>query len=318
MVKRLIPLASICFMALSSIALAQQDPLDILRTLSFKGGSITLGDNLVELALTQNFRYLNNADTQTFLTRIWGNPPGAAKNALGMIIPTDANPLDKDGWAALIEYDASGYVSDDEAGKINYDDLMQQMQEATREASKRRVAQGLERIELLGWARKPYYDATTKKLFWAKRLRFGDSEEETLNYNIRILGRRGVVDLNVIASMNALPSIDQKVQAILSMTHFIRGNTYAEYDSNTDSAAAYGLAGLIAGGVLAKAGFFKGLLALLLAGKKAVIIGGFALLIGVWNAIKRVFSGKPKPVAYVPAYDDPPAYDNPDTAQTPR
>jgi hypothetical protein len=66
------------------------------------------------------------------------------------------------------------------------------------------------------------------------------------------------------------------------------------------------LAGLIAGGVLAKAGFFKGLLALLLAGKKAILLGGLALLAGMWRAIKRVFTCKPKPVLSVlaPAPED--------------
>ena len=56
-----------------------------------------------------------------------------------------------------------------------------------------------------------------KKLFWAKRLQFGDQQGETLNYNIRVLGRRGVLDLNVIASMDALPFIDQRVQTTRAM-----------------------------------------------------------------------------------------------------
>jgi hypothetical protein len=38
-----------------------------------------------------------------------------------MIIPIDANPLNKDSWAVVVGYDPSGNVSDDEAGKINYE-----------------------------------------------------------------------------------------------------------------------------------------------------------------------------------------------------
>lgn len=278
-------------------AAAQQDPMDILRTLNFRAGSISLGDNLATIEQTKNFRFLNNADTQTFLTRIWGNPPGAGKNALGMVIPVDANPLADDGWAVLVSYDASGYVSDEEAGKIDYDELMADMKGAVAEASKERIRQGQEGLELLGWAKKPFYDAREKKLYWAKRLRFGNSSEETLNYEIRVLGRRGVLDLNVISSMGALPSIDRKVDSILSMVRFNAGNTYAEYDSSVDKAAAYGLAGLIAGGVLTKAGFFKGLIAILLASKKLVgiaVLGGVA---GLWAWIKSLFRRRSKGVS---------------------
>src|SRR2546421_9236086 len=41
---------------------------------------------------------------------------------------------------------------------------------------------------------------------------------------------------------------------------FNEGNRYAEFNPGMDQAAAYGIAGLIAGGLLTKAGFFKGLL----------------------------------------------------------
>ncbi|MFX6778579.1 DUF2167 domain-containing protein, partial [Acinetobacter baumannii] len=75
-------------------------------------------------------------------------------------------------------------------------------------------------MELLGWARRPFYDVAEKKLYWAKRLRFDNSAEETLNYEIRILGRKGVLDLNIIASMGALPLIDSRVNTILSMIYF--------------------------------------------------------------------------------------------------
>jgi uncharacterized membrane-anchored protein len=143
----------------TSPVFAQQSAEDILRALNFRLGTVALGDNLADVEITNKFRYLNNADTQTFLTRIWDNPPGAGKNSLGMIIPIEANPFGADGWAAVIDYDPSGYVSDDDAGKIDYDDLMSRMQRAVAEASKRRVEQGQSSIELLGWARKPYYDS---------------------------------------------------------------------------------------------------------------------------------------------------------------
>lgn len=269
-----------------------QSPADVFRTLDFRTGEITLGDDLAQLSLSGSFRFLNTADTQTFLTKVWGNPPGAGKDSLGMILPVDPSPLGPDGWAAIISYEASGYVGDEDAGKIDYDALMREMQEAVREASKERVKQGYESLELIGWARPPYYDASTKKLYWGRRLRFGGSPTETLNFAVRILGRRGVLQLNLVAPMSALPSIDARIDSLLPMISFKAGNTYAEYDSKVDQAAAYGLAGLIAGGLLTKAGFFKGLLALLLASKKLVAVGLIGGVAALWVGIKRFFARK--------------------------
>ena len=72
------------------------------------------------------------------------------------------------------------------------------------------------------------------------------------------------------------------------MVDFTDGNRYADYKPGTDKVAAYGIAGLIAGGVLAKAGFFKLIWVGILAAKKFVIIAVVA--IGAW--IKRMLGGR--------------------------
>ena len=75
-----------------------------------------------------------------------------------------------------------------------------------------RVDAGYEPIELVGWATPPRYDSRTHKLYWAKELKFGDSDENTLNYNIRILGRRGVLVLNAVAGMSQLALVQSGMQ----------------------------------------------------------------------------------------------------------
>jgi uncharacterized membrane-anchored protein len=79
------------------------------------------------------------------------------------------------------------------------------------------------------------------------------------------------------------------------MVDFQPGNTYAEFDPKIDKVAEYGLAGLIAGGALAGAaklgllaGFFKWIVAAVLALKKAIIFVVIAIVAGVkklWASI---------------------------------
>jgi uncharacterized membrane-anchored protein len=276
---------------LANLALADPET-DILRSLNYQRGNIVLGDNLASIALNQNFSYLDKPDTQTFLTRVWNNPPTVAEDVLGMLMPVNSNPLSAQGWVVVIKYDPSGYVSDADAENINYTDLLGEMQQAVREESAERAKQGYQTYELIGWARQPYYDKSAKKLYWAKRLRFGAGAEETLNYEIRALGRKGVLSLNAVANMAQMAEIDRSAPEILSMVSFNEGNRYSEFNPSIDKAAAYGIAGLIAGGLLAKAGFFKALLALLLASKKLGLVVIFGGLAGLWAGIKRLFRRK--------------------------
>jgi uncharacterized membrane-anchored protein len=273
--------------AMTAAAHAQSEQ-DVIKSLNFQKGEIAIGDSLARLSLTPNFSYLSAADTETFLTKAWGNPPGSAQGTLGMILPADVDPLGADGWAIVVSYDDTGHVSDEDATSIDYAALLHEMQTATRDGNEERQKQGFEPIELLGWAQAPRYDSQAKKLHWAKRLRFGAEPHETLNYEIRILGRAGVLDLTFVAGMESLPMIESRMDEILTMVAFQPGNTYAEFQPGVDNTAAYGLAGLIAGGVLAKAGFFKLALAFLLASKKLLVIGAIALIGGIGTFFKRL------------------------------
>jgi uncharacterized membrane-anchored protein len=257
----------------------------IVDGLTYQQGNITLKDGLATIQLQPNFRYLNPADTEAVLSKIWSNPP-LAKAPLGMLVPAGFDPLSVDSWAVIISYDEDGHVADDDATKINYDTLLAQMKEGTREASQQRVQQGYKPIELVGWAAPPRYDAATHKMYWAKEIKFGDSDEHTLNYNIRILGRQGVLVLNAVATMPELAMVEQATPDILSMVNFKDGSRYADFNPSTDKLATYGLAALVAGGIAAKAGLFKVLWVGLLAAKKFVIMG----LVALGAFFKRVWA----------------------------
>ena len=257
----------------------------IASSLKWQTGTITLKDGLAKINLTDDFRYLNHDNAQKVLHDIWGNP--ADPDVLGMIFPAKVSPLDDDGWGIVVEYEESGYVKDDDAGKINYSDLLKQMQQDTNDANPERVKAGYPSVTLVGWATPPRYDATTHKLYWAKDIKFGSSQEDTLNYNIRVLGRRGVLVLNAVAGMRQFPTISQQMPQVLSMVDFQTGNQYADFDPKVDKIATYGLATLVAGGVLgaaAKFGTFKFLWPLLLGLKKFAIVA----LLALGAALKKI------------------------------
>ena len=254
--------------------------------LNYQKGQITLKGGLAKIHVPEEFRYLDSKDANTVLSRLWGNPPDS--DTLGLLVPAKISVASPEAWAVIITYDEDGYVKDDEAGKMDYDKLIKQMREGTSEASKEREKAGYSSIELVGWATPPRYDKGTHKMYWAKELKFGGNDENTLNYNIRMLGRRGVLVLNAVAGMSQLQDIEAATPAVLAMVDFQEGHRYTDFNASTDKVATYGIAALVAGGLAAKAGFFKGLLVALLAAKKVVIVG----LIAVAAWVKKLFAKK--------------------------
>jgi len=281
----------------------------IASSLQWQTGTITLRDGLAKINLTDDFRFLDHTNTEKVLHDIWGNPPDSG--TLGMIFPTNLGPLDRGSWGVIIRYEEGGYVKDDDAEKINYSDLLKQMQQQIHDANPEREKEGYPPFELIGWAAPPHYDQTSHKLYWAKDIKFGDDSVDTLNYNIRVLGRRGVLVLNAIASMNRFSEIDQKIPEVLAMVDFKPGNQYADFDPKVDKVAEYGLAALIAGGALgaaAKFGLLKGLWLGILALKKFIIIGVIALG-ALFKRIFGRFSGQSKvtlPSSHPPPNDPSP------------
>jgi uncharacterized membrane-anchored protein len=262
-------------------------PEEFEAKLGYQTGTISLRGGMATLRLRDSFRYIGPEGTRRLLTEGWGNPPGSAEGTLGMLIPSDVSPMSTDGWGIVITYEEEGYVNDDDAKSMNYTKLLKQMQESTNAANEARQKQGFETVTLVGWAEPPFYDAAGHKLYWAKELAFGSSSDHTLNYNIRVLGRRGVLVLTAVAGMNQLAAIRNQTQGVLAAVDFNEGHRYADYLPGKDKAAAYGLTGLIVGATAAKAGLFKALLAGLLAFKKLLVVGVVALV----AAIKRLFGG---------------------------
>ena len=218
-----------------------------------------------------------------------------------MLIPTAASPLSPEGWGIVIEYEEEGFVNDNDAATMDYTKLLKQMQDWTAAANEERRNEGFEPVTLVGWAEPPSYDRAAHKMYWAKELAFGTNGEHTLNYSIRVLGRRGVLVLNAVADMNQLPAIRRETRDVLAAVDFNEGHRYTDYLPGTDKAAAYGVTGLIVGATAAKAGWFKLLIAGLLAFKKAVVVGFVALV----AAIKSSSAGdRPKPRRHRNRRDD--------------
>ena len=296
-------LATILVATLTVSLLQAKDPKDSLQNaideqvkfidsvqtaLKWQTNTFVLPNGVAKLNLPAEFKFLNAEQSQFILHDVWGNPP--RPDVLGMIFPVNADPFSDSNFVFIVSYEAEGYVKDGDADKINYDDMLKEIKEGEPESNKQRAAEGYEAIHIIGWAQKPYYDKTNKVLHWAKELQFGSEGATTLNYDVRVLGRKGILSLNAIAGMSELALVKANIDKVLKIPEFTEGNRYADFNESTDKVAEYGIGALVAGGLLAKTGFFGLIGKFLLAAWKFILIG----IIALWGTIRKFFGGKKK------------------------
>jgi uncharacterized membrane-anchored protein len=241
----------------------------------------------VELALPANFAFLGKPDADRFLKK---NGSFDNESTLGVVISTD----EAQSWGVIIDYDEPGHIDDSE--KIDAPELLKAIREGTEEQNKQRVEHGFDALTVGDWSELPHYDKATHRLVWA--LPATSKTGTSINYNTRMLGRRGYVSLNLITGSEKFAAFKGNAATLLAATSFKKGARYEDFDKKTDKVAEYGLMGLILGGAglgaakLVKIGllakFWKVFIALLLAGKKLVI----ALFVLIGAGIKKIFGKK--------------------------
>ncbi len=254
----------------------------IESTMDYKYGKVSIGGGLALIDVPEGYKFLEKEQANYVLSDLWGNPNDSS--TLGMLLKKEETPLDVT-YAIEISYSEEGYIDDEDAEDLDYDELLEEMQNDAITNNVELKKLGYPTAELVGWAAAPFYDKENHKLHWAKELKFDTYDTNTLNYNIRVLGRKGFITLNVIGDMSVLPDVQQNINPILTSTTFNAGNKYSDFNPDIDEVAAYGIGGLIAGKVLAKAGFF----ALIAKFGKFIVIGVVALFAGLR---KRLFGSK--------------------------
>jgi len=250
---------------------------------------IDLGHDL-KLALPEAYEYLPAGPAAKMLEK---NGSFHNENLLGIVASKD----DDAQWFVTIRYEAEGYIKDDE--KIDANELLSAIREGTEESNKERVEKGFKAWHVDGWSEPPAYDKSLHHLVWA--LSVSDDESKSVNFNTRILGRRGYVAINLVTAPELLAGYKPEAAALLKATTFSSTARYEAFNEKTDKVAEYGLAGLVLGGAglgaakLVKIGllakFWKVIIAALIAGKKAIVLG----LAAVAAFVKKLFSRKREP-----------------------
>jgi uncharacterized membrane-anchored protein len=248
-----------------------------------------LGD-LAEIKVPEGYRFAGADGTRKFL-ELTQNPPSGAE--LGVLIPErKENEQAGEFWFVIFEFHDIGYVKDDDRDKLDADALLKELQTNTEEGNKERAKHGWPAYNIDGWYKPPFYDVSTKNLTWATHGHAIENgkEDKSVNYSIRILGRHGTMDVDLVLGPEVVSNVLPRFAEVLKGFSFKTGHSYAEFRPG-DKVAEYGLAALVAGGATAIA-FKTGLLAKFWKLIVAMFVALSAMLKRAVNYLKRVLTGK--------------------------
>jgi uncharacterized membrane-anchored protein len=112
------------------------------KSIGYKHGKVDLSDK-IELNIPAGYKFIPKKDSEKIIFEYWGNPE--SDGILGMLVLEKFQFLVGGDWAFVLSEETEGYVKDEDAGKINYDDLLKELQDGEpeqNEARKKRRLRG--------------------------------------------------------------------------------------------------------------------------------------------------------------------------------
>ena len=232
---------------------------------------VDLGD-VAEIELGDDYVFLDGEDTREVLEYMGEADP----LAVGAVAPKAENQ----DWSIIFSYDPIGYVKEDEKESLDSQAILQSIKEATEEANKMRIERGFPALNVIGWYEEPHYDADSHNLVWTVLCEEADTQIQLVNYNIRLLGRHGVMQVILVSDPATVATTRACLDDIIAHFSWKQGESYGAWVAG-DKVAEIGLTALIVGGAAAAA---AGLL-----GKiwKFLVAGIAALVAAIGRLIRR-------------------------------
>lgn len=229
---------------------------------------------IAKIEVPAGYRFTGVEGTRKIM-ELTHNPVSGSE--LGTLIP-EAVPSTGHAWFLVFEFEPIGYVKDDEKSKLDADKILASLRKGTESQNEERKKRGWDPVAIDGWKVAPFYNEATHNLEWAVLV--SSSKGRSVNYSTRLLGRRGVMSVDLVLDPEQLDAVRPTYQGLLTHFDFTDGERYAEFRKG-DKVAEYGLVALVAGGAAAVA-FKTGLLAKFW---KLIVIGIAAL----GGAVKKIW-----------------------------
>lgn len=249
-----------------------------IESIGWKHGPTTGDLKYATINVPEGAMFADGAGTRKYL-ELNHNPTNG--DELGMVVAEDHS------WFVIFDFSDIGFVKDEEKDEIDANAILESLREGTAEANKTRQQRGWDTVTVVGWASSPRYEPTTHNLEWATKLKNDKSNAESINHDIRLLGRGGVMEVGLVVGPENYAQTLPSTRKLLEGFTFKDGQRYSEFKPG-DKVAEIGLIGLMTGGAVAVAAK-TGILAKL---GKGIFKIGAAIIAGIGALLSKLFGRK--------------------------
>ena len=205
-----------CLLCVTGVSAAEKPQKESINWQN--GPGVAQLKQTAEIKLPAGYKFADGEITQRLL-KAAGEPTSGRE--MGMMMPEEGE------WTVFFEFSDEGYVKDDDKDKLDPDKLLKAIKKGNDYANKERQRMGNPPLNIIGWEQKPAYDPETHNLQWAIR---AESEgRPIINYNTRLLGRKGVMEVVLVCKPEALAEIVPTFKTLLADYSYKTGERYAEY-----------------------------------------------------------------------------------------
>ena len=175
-----------------------------------------LGD-IAQIRIPEGYRFAGRDGVRRFM-ELTQNPVSGEE--LGVLV-SSAGPDDQT-WFVIFEFNPIGYVKDDEKGQLDADAILKSLRTGNERGNEERRKRGWSTLDLQGWSTPPRYDPVTNNLTWA--IRASSEGSEVINHSVRLLGRKGVMDADLVLGPSQVGAAVPEFDKLLTGFEFSTGN----------------------------------------------------------------------------------------------
>ncbi|MBB34103.1 MAG: hypothetical protein CME89_01425 [Hirschia sp.] len=197
-------------------------------------GEVELLNGDAKISVPEGFYFLDADQTSKLMEELTGFP--AESDVLGMMMADGTDPLDSKGWRLMVRFDDIGRVEAD-TGDINADATLQEFRSQADRTSLGNASGRGAPIELLGWAAAPELDTDSMSFSWGVDLVDFTRNLDLVDYRVNMLGREGVLKLELVASGFDRDAIHAFGAQMDKLASFNKGARYQDFSADVDKVA---------------------------------------------------------------------------------
>ena len=191
-------------------------------------GSGQIG-GVAKIRIPEGYRFAGRDGVRRFL-ELTQNPVSGKE--LGVLVPPEEAG---DMWFVIFEFNSSATSKTTRRTTWTRKPSSSRSRQAPEQSNEERRKRGWATMDILGWHTQPRYDPVTNNLTWAIR---GSSEgDEVVNYSVRLLGRKGVMDVDLVLNPTQVAGTVPEFDELMTGFEFTSGNRYAEFMAGDKVAA---------------------------------------------------------------------------------